>query len=221
MSDTDSFIDEVSEEVRRDRLFGLMRRYGWIAILGVILIVGGAAWIEWTKAQDRASAQAFGDAMLTALEGEDRTTRTDALSQIQAPSAASRAILDLLAAGEESGPAPKEAAQRLLALADREGVDLIYRQIAILKAVTIPNSDVPLDERREHLEGLALGGGMIRLLAEDQLALIDVETGDTEAAIERLQQVANDAGATLGLRRRVTQVMVALGSDWPNGQQAE
>ena len=56
MSDTDSFIDEVTEEVRRDRLFGLMKRYGWIAALAVLLIVGGAAWNEWRKAQDRAAA---------------------------------------------------------------------------------------------------------------------------------------------------------------------
>lgn len=44
MSDTDSFIEEVTEEVRRDRLFGLMRRYGWIAVLAVLLLVGGTAY---------------------------------------------------------------------------------------------------------------------------------------------------------------------------------
>ena len=31
MSDTDSFIDEVTEEVRRDALFAQFRRYGWHA----------------------------------------------------------------------------------------------------------------------------------------------------------------------------------------------
>ena len=44
MSDTDSFIDEVSEEVRRDRLFVLMRKWGWIPILLVVLLVGGATF---------------------------------------------------------------------------------------------------------------------------------------------------------------------------------
>ena len=38
MSDTDSFIDEVSEEVRRDKLFGYIRKYGWIAITSVLLL---------------------------------------------------------------------------------------------------------------------------------------------------------------------------------------
>ena len=44
MSNPDSFIREVTEEVRRDRLYGYVRRYGWIAALLVLLVVGGAAW---------------------------------------------------------------------------------------------------------------------------------------------------------------------------------
>ena len=38
MSDTDSFIDEVNEEVRRDRFYFMLKRYGWIAVLAVILL---------------------------------------------------------------------------------------------------------------------------------------------------------------------------------------
>ena len=50
MSETDSFIEEVAEEVRRDRLFKMFRRYGWIAALVVIVIVGAASWNEYRKA---------------------------------------------------------------------------------------------------------------------------------------------------------------------------
>jgi hypothetical protein len=68
VSNPDSFIDEVTEEVRRDRLFAAFRRYGWIAVLAVLGIVGGAAWNEWQKAQAVERAQAFGDALLASLE---------------------------------------------------------------------------------------------------------------------------------------------------------
>ena len=44
MSDTYSFIDEVTEEVRRDRLFGYFRRYGWIPAVIIVALVGGTAY---------------------------------------------------------------------------------------------------------------------------------------------------------------------------------
>lgn len=215
MSDTDSFIDEVTEEVRRDRLFKLMRRYGWIAVLAVLAIVGGAAWNEWTKAQDQARAEAFGDALLGALENPDGAMRADALSGIEAPNAESQAIVDLLAAGEAATADAPAAAERLLALADRTDVDTVYRQIATLKAVTLPGSGLTPDARRSRLEGLALGTGTVRLLAEEQLGLIEVELGNAEGAIERMQRIVADAEVTAGLRTRASQVIVALGGELP------
>ena len=78
MSDTDSFIDEVNEEVRRDRFYFMLKRYGWIAVLAVILLVGGAAWNEYQKAQARAEAETLGDAMFAALSAEDTAARASA-----------------------------------------------------------------------------------------------------------------------------------------------
>ena len=51
MSLNDSFIQEVSDEVRRDRLFGLFRRYGWVAACLILFLVGGAGINEWRKSQ--------------------------------------------------------------------------------------------------------------------------------------------------------------------------
>ena len=89
MSDTDSFIEEVTEEVRRDRLFALMRRYGWIAVVAVLLLVGGTAYREYTRAAETAKAQAFGDAILAALENDAAADRVSALDQIEAPTSIS------------------------------------------------------------------------------------------------------------------------------------
>ena len=69
MSNTDSFIEEVTEEVKRDRLFKLIKKWWWAAALLVLLLVGGAAFNEWRKAQERQVAQDFGDALLSSLDG--------------------------------------------------------------------------------------------------------------------------------------------------------
>jgi hypothetical protein len=214
VSDSDSFIDEVSEEVRRDRLFALMRRYGWIAVLAVLLLVGGAGYIEWQKAQDRARAEALGDAMLAAQQAADASARVAALDKITPDGPGSAVVIDMMAAADAMADDPQGAVTRLLRIADTEtGAAPIYREIATLKAVMIPNGGLDMAARRSRLEGLMLGGGVIRLLAEEQMAYLDIETGDTAAAIKHLRAIASDAEATPGLRQRATQVIVALGGD--------
>jgi hypothetical protein len=94
----------------------------------------------------------------------------------------------------------------------------VYRQIAILKAVALPESGLSVEERRARLDGLALAGGMTGLLADEQLAYLDVESGDKDAALKRLQQIVEDAGASTGLRQRASQVIVALGGSVPEVQ---
>ncbi|MDA7426555.1 hypothetical protein [Thalassococcus lentus] len=218
MSDTDSFIEEVTEEVRRDRLFATMRKYGWIAILAVVLIVGGAAWREYSKAQTEARAQAFGDSILSALEGEDEAARIDALNAIEAPSSDGNAILQLLIAAEEgSAGRDGDSVARLKAVSDNAEVPQIYRQIASFKALTRTDGGLSADERRAGLEALAIPGQPLRVLAEEQLALLDIETGNAEAALERLIQLSQDSEATAGLRRRASQLIVALGGEPQSG----
>ena len=82
MSDTDSFIDEVTEEVRRDRLYLLLRRWGWVGVVAVVLIVGGAAFNEFRKARDTSQAQKLGDDILAALAENDTAARVAGLEQV-------------------------------------------------------------------------------------------------------------------------------------------
>lgn len=212
MSDTDSFIDEVTEEVKRDRLFALMRRYGWIAVLLVLLIVGGTGWREYQKASAQSAAEQFGDAILAALEGAELGDRIAALDAVAAPNDTGRAILEMLIAAEE-GAAGEDAAaiSRLQSVSETADLPAIYRQIASFKALTRNGDGLSLEARRSGLEALAVPGQPLRLLAEEQLALLEIESGDREAARERLTQLAADAEATEGLRQRANQLIIALG----------
>ncbi len=212
MSETDSFIDEVTEEVRRDKLFALMRRYGWIAVLAVLLLVGGTAYREYVRASENARAQAFGDSILNALENEDASDRVAAMSNIEAPTPAAGAVLDMLIAAEQSQQDEGAAATERLSQAATNGeLPEIYRQIASYKSLTRPENTLSSDERRVAFEVMSAPGAPLRLLAEEQLALLDIEAGDTDAAIERLTTILNDQELTPGLRRRASQLIVALG----------
>jgi len=212
VSDTDSFIEEVTEEVRRDRLYGYLRRYGWIAALVIVLIVGAAAFSEYRKAQADAQAQALGDAMLAGLAEDDDAARAAALAGVSADTPEGAAILAFLTAGvqTEAGEVD-QAVETLNSIGNTPDIPLIYRQIATFKALTLQSDTLDVDARRAGFEALAVPGVSLRTVAEEQLALIEIETGNAEAAIDRFRQILEDAEATPGLQRRALQAIVALG----------
>lgn len=215
MSNPESFIDEVNEELRRDRLFGYMRRYGWVAVLAVLLIVGGATWNEWRKARAEAQAQSFGDAVIAALESDDAQARRDALSAITAEGETAGIVNLLLAATELAADQRPAAMQALAEVESNPALPTSYRQIAALKRVIIAGADMPAEQRAQVLEGLAAPGQAFRPLALEQLALLAMETGDRDTALARAQALLQEPDVTAALRRRVAQLIVVLGGEQP------
>ena len=82
MSDTDSFLQEVSEELRRDKLYRNIRKYGWVAILLVVLIVGAATYREYLKSQAETEAELFGTSIIDALNEKNVANRIAKLQKI-------------------------------------------------------------------------------------------------------------------------------------------
>ena len=201
----------MTEEVRRDQLYQTFRRYGWIAVLLVLLVVGGAAWREYSKAQVIAAAQAQGDAILTALDAPDGAARATALAglTVQGPAAG---VAALLTAAEQQSAADVPAAVLTLSqMAADTDVDPIYRELAQLKVLVLQADTLDPEVLKQELSLLSAPGAPFRLLALEQMALADVRTGDTAAALAALAAIAADAQVTSGLRERVNGLIVALG----------
>lgn len=213
MSNPDSFIDEVTEEVRRDRLFRLFRKYGWIGVVIILALVGGTAWTEWSKSRDAARAQAFGDAMIDALDQGTPEERREALAAV--PSDAEQtAVLQLIAA---SDPA-EDKASTLAALdkvANETTLAPVYRDLATLRRVLVAGVDMPAADRRSALEDIATPGRPYRVLAEEQLAYLLIEEGKADDAITALTALMQDQDASASLRARLGQVVTALGGTVP------
>ena len=209
MSNTDSFIDEVTEELRNDRMFKLLRRWAWVGVLLVIGIVGGVIWNETRNASEAAASQEFGDALIAGLEAEDAGETLSALSA-ETPE---RAVVaqHIAAAAALDGEETDRALSALEAAAGASEVPQIYRDLASLKlALALPKTG-PVEDRRAAFEALTVPGGPFRLLALEQLALISIEEGDRDGAIAQLQSLAEEAGLTPGLQRRAAELIVALG----------
>lgn len=214
VSDSDSFINEVTEEVRREKLFGYLRRYGWIGIAAVLLLVGGAAWNEYRNAQARNAAEATGDALMAALEENDPAARATAMAQIEGEGAAAAVTLMLQASTEYEAGDVAASAQTLSNVVTNPDIPEMYRDLAALKAAMLPSDDAA--GRLANLEALSQPGQPFRLLALEQVAYTTLAEGDTEGAIAIMRQIEEDAGVTRGLRERVQTLMVALGEELPD-----
>lgn len=221
MSNTDSFIDEVAEEVRRERLFRLYRRYGWIVVLVIVAIVGAAAVYEWQKASRRADARAFGDAVLAALDAPDAPARRAALAGIAAGGPEQAALLALLVS--DAGVATGEDGDRAAALAALDAVagdatlDPMWRDLAVLRRVSAAGEAMTADDRRAALQPLTAPGRPYRPLAQEQVALLDLAVGDHTAALAAFRALVDDQEATEALRRRAAQMVVVLGGEDDTG----
>lgn len=211
MSNPDSFIDEVTDELRRDRLFAAFRKYGWIGGLLVVLIVGGAAWREYSIAQHDARAQQFGDALIDALDLGEAALRADALAEV--PALAGQVALKTLIQSADQLADRAAAMAALAALESDASQPQLYRDLASLRRVMLAGADLPLPDRRAALEAIAPRA--FGLLAREQLAYLLIEEGQSEAAIAALTALLEAQNAPSGLIARVSQAIVALGGELP------
>ena len=207
MSDTDSFIDEVTEEVRRDRLFGYFRRYGWIAGLLIFGLVGITAYNEWNRSEVEKVEQARGDALLTALSLENDTKISVVINAI-AVQDSNNIIANFLAAGFDE----VQAAELLNGVISNSNQPKFIQDLARLKLAITPDS-VSQDEAVLILMDLSAPGGFYRNVATEILVALELERGNLEVALAILQSHVQDAEASQAQVQRMGELIVALGSN--------
>jgi hypothetical protein len=215
LSETDSFIEEVSEEVRRDKLFKLFKKYGWILALAVIVIVGGTAYNEWNKAQKQAEARLAGDLMRAALAAKDPA----ALAPLVETGSDSAVLAQLLQANlllEAQDTAGALAA--LQAVANNSTAPVVYTDLAWLKIVMIDGEHMPENERNGAYDRLTQPDAPYRPLALEQRAMQYVREGNGEAAKTDLALILAGQSASPAMRNRAQQLIVALGGDASAGE---
>ena len=213
----DSFIDEVTEELRRDRLFQAFRRYGWIALGVVLVLVAGTAWREYSLHQNRLTAEEFGDALLAAQSAPDPAA---AVAGIEAGETRAQALVQamLAAALTAEAGAPGASAQMLREAATGvegakgPGGAVLLHDLALLKAV-MADPAMDLAARDEVLTRLSAPGAPFRLLALEQKAIALIGAGRDADAADLIRKIQEEDGVTESMARRLSATLIALGEE--------
>jgi hypothetical protein len=175
--------------------------------------VAGTAWTEWSKARDGARAEAFGDALIDALDHGTPDERREALAAVPTDGEQTAILNLILASDPDEDKAATMAA--LETVANDASLAPAYRDLAVLRRVLVAGSDLPLADRRTALDAIAVAGRPYRVLALEQIGYLLIEEGKTDEAIEALSALAQDQEASGALRARLGQVIIALGGTLP------
>ena len=218
MSDSDSFINEVSEEVRRDRMFALWRKYGPYVIGAIVLIVGAAGVKAYLDAQERSAAMAAGAELIAASEG-DLDQQAEAMAALAGTAShdGARLMAELRAAGAiaASGDAAA-AADAYDDIAASPAADALLQDFARFRAVMLRGADMAPGAFADALSPIANGAGPFRLLALEARGIALVRAGDQAAGEDELRAAYSDEAAPQTLRQRIEVLMTAIGGSLDN-----
>jgi hypothetical protein len=209
---------EVDEELRRDRLEQIWKRYGsWIIAAAILLVAATAAvtfWREYQMKQRRAEGVQYAEALSLAQGGKTQEA-IDALARLGSGASSGHGLLarfEIAALKAQSGD-KKAAMQAYQAIAEDGAVGRDYRDLAtVLGALDGVGEEepAPLIAR---LQPIATGDGPWRASALEVTALAQLKGGDKAAALETYKRLADDLAAPAVLRARAAEMVQALSAE--------
>jgi hypothetical protein len=205
---------EVDEEVRREQMQRLWRRYGaYAGALAVAVVVATAAyvgWREYSESRQAARAQAFAAAI--DLIGDPDKTKADAALADLAAGQDGFAVLARFRQAALKAEAEDEAGAIALydAIAADSSVAQPFRDAAALVAAQRLVDSAEAAEIERRLGPLAGADSPWRFSALELTALSALRAGDTAKAQAILTRLADDLAAPQALRARAAELLASL-----------
>ena len=207
---------EVDEEVRREKVQHLWRRYGGYATAaGLVILLAAGGYIGWQKYSEHREgqrAQAFFDAIAAIADPDPAKAKAKAAFQELAQGgdgiaalARFRAAALQIEAKDETG-----AVATYDAISADSSVPAPFREAAALLAAMHLVDTADQAEIKRRLESKTAAANPWRFTALEMLALSAQRAGDVEQARKIYTQLADDLDTPSGLRGRAAEMLTAL-----------
>lgn len=207
------FIREIEEDLRRENLEKLWRKYGIYALgLAVAIVLAIAAYTGWQRYSEsyRAERARQYESVLQLIAAGDAKA-SEELAVLAADDDGYGALARLQAAALKAKAGDVAGAVALYEQLAADGaVDEQLRQLAlILLALHTVDTAAP-DELTKRLQPLTEPGNPWRYSALEITAVLAHRNGDAAKAQEILTGLADDLEAPQALRQRATEMLAAL-----------
>lgn len=213
MSD-DSFIREVDEELRSDRMKTIWKRFGKLIIAVAVLIVVGTAadrgYQYWKETQASKSGDAFLAALNLAREGETEQA-LEALRSLEADGYGSYSVLARLRAATVLADAGdyQAAISDFSTIGNDSGVPAAIRDAARIRAGYLLVDHGSYEDVANQVESLSGPDNAMRHSAREALGLAAWKAGEAARANEWFGMIAGDNGVPASLMQR-SEIMLDL-----------
>lgn len=215
----DNFIEEVEEDIRRDRHLELWRKYGRYAVAAaLVVVIAVAATVAWRhyRANERLKdSMAYSAGLsLANQDGVSPDSAIAALGEIVQSGSDSYSVLAQLqqAALLTRSGTPERAVEIYDKLAGDKGLDPIFRDLAVVLRTMVLFDKADGAALMAALAPLTGGSASPwRHSALELTALLAQRGGDSAKAREIYTGLADDPGTPRQLRGRAAEMLAVLG----------
>ena len=212
----DQFIEEVDEELKRERYMDLWRKYGTYMVAAVLLVViAVAGTVGWRQYQSNQRTQA-GLTFLEAQRLTEQGKKAEALAIFGSLGKTGTGGYRELSRFREAAALARQGNEAAAAgiydsIATDQGADKLFRDLAlVLYALNVADRAEPKG-LIERLKPLTAESQPWRYSALEVTALLHRRRGDDAAAKEIYRKLADDDNAPGKLRTRAAEFLAVIG----------
>ena len=195
MVESESFIKEVSEEVKRDKLFKLLNKFKWSLFSFIILLVGAVGGYEYYKFDKKQRAQRNGEFLVSAIENLENNGQT-VTEEIDNKFISVLIKLNEAKYFEEKGDT-KSATEAYKYIINKYGENKFFNHYSKFQLYLMdPAESLSDKEKIEVLDELSAPDGPLKLLALEQKLYLYVKINDLDNIKLQVKLILSDQAIT-------------------------
>jgi len=215
-TESETFLREVDEELRKEQLNNFVARYGWALIAAAVLVLAGIAGLIWYQGHRAEQRDQQAEALTDALDKMEAGNRNAALPKLaeladsRSPGYRVAALFARANAQIEQNQLPAAIAT-LRSIADNDDFAEPYRQAALVRQTALEFDRLPPQVVVQRLTPLARPGQPWFGTAGEMVAIAQLKLHRPELAGPMFGRIARDENVPGSIRARAVQMAGSLG----------